>query len=76
MAEISRDTSFTDNGVGYVCKQIYRYVDVAAYFRAFVILGDARGSVDASVAAERSDPWILPALSTARVLVQEVTALG
>ena len=50
-AEISRDTSFTDNGVGYVCKQIYRYVDVAAYFRAFVILGDARGSVDASASA-------------------------
>ena len=49
--EISKDTNQRNDGVDNDCKYIYRYVAVAAYFRVFVLLRDARGSVDASASA-------------------------
>ena len=49
--EISKGTNQRNDGVDNVCKYIYRYVAVATYFRVFVLLRDARGSVDASASA-------------------------
>ena len=49
--EISQDTRQRNDGIDNDSKNIYKYVAVAAYFRVFVLLRDARGSVDASASA-------------------------
>ena len=49
--EISKDTSQRNDGIDNDSKHIYKYVAVAAYFRVFVLLRDARFCVDASPSA-------------------------
>ena len=49
--EISKDPSQRNDGIDNDSKNSYKYVAVAAYFRVFVLLRDARASVGASASA-------------------------